>query len=202
MPIRVPLFLRAENALRALRLSPALFAAAAGALMLSASAASADPGRATGAVNMRECASTRCARILTIPAGAPVEVVGAEGAWYEVEYLGRSGFVYSRYIALSGYVAPPVYAPPLIYEEPYYYDPYFYEFRLPLHRRDHRRHRDHRPRGHDHDHAGSPHHNNPLPFIKPKPKNPSFRQQQPRFHRDGGNFRLPRHCPPGSPFCH
>jgi hypothetical protein len=96
------------------------------------SSASADPGQTTRTVNLRQCASTRCPSIRTIPAGAYVEVIDREGSWYEVDYRGIPGFVFAAYVAVGGYYeAPPIYR---TYPEPFYFD-----FRIPRH---HRRHHD------------------------------------------------------------
>jgi uncharacterized protein YraI len=83
-----------------------------------ASTASAAEGWATASVNMRTCASTRCARILTIPAGARVEVLRS-GSWYEVIYAGRRGWASGSYIALGGQPAP-------TYQ--YSYPGYYYDY--------------------------------------------------------------------------
>lgn len=58
-------------------------------------------GQATGSVNMRTCASTQCAKITTVPAGARVWVGGSQGGWYQVSYNGANGFVSGRYIATN-----------------------------------------------------------------------------------------------------
>lgn len=56
-------------------------------------------GQATGSVNLRTCASTQCARIATVPAGAQVWVNGAQGSWYSVSFNGLQGFVSASYVA-------------------------------------------------------------------------------------------------------
>jgi len=87
---------------------------AAGALAASlvwSGTALAVPGEATGDVNMRTGPGTQYQRIATIPAGAPVEVLGCP-SWCQVVYAGRQGWVSSNYVAAAssrGY-APPVYA--------------------------------------------------------------------------------------------
>jgi uncharacterized protein YraI len=63
-------------------------------------------GQATGSVNMRTCASTNCAKITTIPAGARVWVSGSQGGWYQVSFNGASGFASGRYIATAGFGGP------------------------------------------------------------------------------------------------
>ena len=101
-----------------MRVRSLLLAAVVVAGALVASEAQAEPGRATGNVNLRQCASTRCARIVTIPRGAVVEVLGREGAWFRVEYRRVVGYAYASYIDARGYVAPPL-PPPVYYPEPY-----------------------------------------------------------------------------------
>jgi uncharacterized protein YraI len=73
--------------------------AAMATLLAIPSIAEAAWGQATGSVNMRACASTSCARIGVVPAGAQVWVGGAQGGWYLVTFNGRQGFVSGRYIA-------------------------------------------------------------------------------------------------------
>jgi uncharacterized protein YraI len=73
----------------------------AAALALSAAAAEAAPGRATGAVNMRTGPGTGYARITTIPAGARIQVYDC-GSWCRVTYAGRSGWVSAGYVATGG----------------------------------------------------------------------------------------------------
>jgi uncharacterized protein YraI len=58
-------------------------------------------GQATGTVNMRACASTACAKIAVVPAGARVWVGGSQGGWYQVRYGGAQGFVSARFIATA-----------------------------------------------------------------------------------------------------
>ena len=76
------------------------------ALMLTAGAASAAPGVATGNVNLRTGPGTGYARVATIPAGARVEVLRC-ARWCEVVHAGRRGWASAAYIA-RGYrgVAP------------------------------------------------------------------------------------------------
>ncbi len=91
------------------------------------SADAATRGWATRAVNMRICPSVRCARILTIPAGARVRVYYCR-RWCEVRFAGRHGFAYSRYIAIGGYRELP---PPTSWWRPPFYrwDPPRYRWR-------------------------------------------------------------------------
>ena len=85
----------------------ALGVAAAGMLAIPQMAEAAWGG-ATGSVNMRTCASVRCAKITVIPRGASVWVLGATGGWYHLRYNGRQGFASGRYIAVG---RPPVVHP-------------------------------------------------------------------------------------------
>ncbi len=141
-----------------MQLRPLLLAAGVAAGALASSQALADPGQATRNVNMRECASTRCARILTIPAGAIVEVVGQQGSWYEVQYRRIVGFAFAPYIALGGYYEPPVY--------PVYPEPYYYEYDYPYYYDNHRHDRNYRHDDHGHDHGGREDGGNgPPPYV-------------------------------------
>lgn len=121
----------------------AFLVASLSVMLLAGTAANAAPGRATADVNMRTCGSTSCARITTIPAGAPVDVIYCDG-WCELYYAGRRGFAYGAYIAVGGYdpAPPPVYrAPPRtrIYTVPpppvyRYYRPYYWDYDPPRYR--------------------------------------------------------------------
>ncbi len=77
----------------------AAFAAPAAALAASAFT--------TGSVNMRTGPGPSYHRILTIPAGAQVNVHGC-GGWCSVTYQGRNGYVSASYISRS-YGPPPRY---------------------------------------------------------------------------------------------
>ena len=73
--------------------------------------ANAAPGVAKGSVNLRAGPGTNYARIATIPAGAPVNVLRC-GRWCEVVYAGRKGWASAAYIARGamprgGYVILP-----------------------------------------------------------------------------------------------
>ncbi len=122
--------------------------------VFAASEAQAEPGRATGNVNLRQCASTRCARVLTIPAGASVEVLGREGAWFRVEYR-VVGYAYASYIDVGGYYVAPPLPPPIYYPEPYYYE--YEPFPLPRTYRPYRQQQRHDHRGDDHSHDQGQH---------------------------------------------
>jgi uncharacterized protein YraI len=84
----------------------ALGAVTAASMVAIPTLASASPGTATGAVNMRTCASTSCARIGTVPAGAQVWINGQQGNWLNVTFQGRQGFVHGNYVA-TGYAQAP-----------------------------------------------------------------------------------------------
>lgn len=81
----------------------ALFAVS---LILSAGIAhsvSAFPGVAKSSVNLRTGPGANHARIATIPAGAPVNVLRC-GRWCEVIYSGRKGWASAAYISRGGAV--------------------------------------------------------------------------------------------------
>ena len=80
---------------------------------LVANNAAADPGTATGNVNMRTGPGTGYPVITTIPAGAPIEVLGCP-SWCQVAYAGTQGYVSGRYVSGAGYVqqAPQAYYAP------------------------------------------------------------------------------------------
>jgi uncharacterized protein YraI len=73
-------------------------------------------GQATGSVNMRTCASTTCAKIGVVPAGAQVWIGGQQGNWLLVNFNGRDGYVHGNYVAGAGYAV----APPRMVEPPFY----------------------------------------------------------------------------------
>lgn len=37
----------------------------------------------------------------SLPKGADVDVIGKEGQWYEIEYQGKTGYIYGRYLTLD-----------------------------------------------------------------------------------------------------
>ena len=109
----------------------------AGFAMISTIAA-ADPGVATGNVNMRSGPGTQYPVITTIPAGAPIEVMGCQ-SWCQVAYAGAQGYVSGRYVGSDGYsqlessayyrAAPRYYAPappPRVYYRDRWDDDYGY----------------------------------------------------------------------------
>jgi uncharacterized protein YraI len=58
-------------------------------------------GTASTDVNLRTCGSVACSRILVVPRGAQVQIMGTAGSWYQVNYGGRSGFMSSRYVTTA-----------------------------------------------------------------------------------------------------
>lgn len=80
-----------------------VIAAALGLFFGLAPPADAAPGFAKGSVNLRTGPGTNHARIATIPAGAPVEVLRC-GRWCELIYAGRRGWASAAYIARGGVV--------------------------------------------------------------------------------------------------
>lgn len=54
-------------------------------------------------VNLREGKSTNSNVITVIPSGSKVQVIDAEEEWYEVDYNGQRGFVYSKYLSKTQY---------------------------------------------------------------------------------------------------
>jgi uncharacterized protein YraI len=61
------------------------------------------------ALNLRSCPSIQCARITSLPYGAPVWIDGASGGWYHVTWNGLPGFVSARFVAVTGVGPRPVY---------------------------------------------------------------------------------------------
>jgi uncharacterized protein YraI len=84
-----------------MRLRALALGAVAATMVAVPTIANAAWGQATGSVNMRTCASTQCAKITTVPAGAQVWVEGVQGGWYQVNFNGRQGFVSGNYIATA-----------------------------------------------------------------------------------------------------
>jgi uncharacterized protein YraI len=94
---------------------------AAGALMLSAGAASA--AVVTGDLNLRTGPGTNYRVIDMMPAGARVDVLSCTGSWCRVNFRGEVGFASASYLGRGApvYAAapPPVYvAPPPVYVAP------------------------------------------------------------------------------------
>jgi hypothetical protein len=62
-------------------------------------------GQAIGAVNMRTCARPSCDRILIVPNGARLVIIGTARSWYHVSYGDRQGFVAARYVSTQAVAA-------------------------------------------------------------------------------------------------
>lgn len=99
---------------------PLLSAAVLAGALLTASAANAAPGVATGDVNMRSGPGTGYSVITTIPAGAPLEIYGCS-SWCQVGYAGTQGYVSGNYVSGAAVAEPYAYAAPV---RPRYYDYY------------------------------------------------------------------------------
>jgi uncharacterized protein YraI len=84
------------------------------ALAWSTGASAQEFAQATGNVNMRTGPGTSYGIITTIPAGAPIQLLGCPG-WCQVIYAGRQGWVSSNYVG-RGYAA-------VVPEAPYIYQP-------------------------------------------------------------------------------
>ncbi len=105
-----------------------ILALAAGALMLSAGAASA--ATVTNAVNLRAGPGTSYSVIDTLPAGADVDILNCTGSWCRVSWDGAVGFASASYLDdADTYEAPSsVYAEP-VYDYDYAFaSPRFYGF--------------------------------------------------------------------------
>jgi uncharacterized protein YraI len=174
-----------------------VIAAGLAAAAFSASAAMAATGWATADVNMRSCGGTRCAKILTIPAGSALQVESCD-SWCRVVFAGRRGYVSARYVRVAA--AEP--APPVIYYgyDDYYYDDYYYDvpnyWRFdhrwrPPHRAQ-RPHRPHRPGG-DHHSGPRPGHDGPPHHKPPHHKPPQGKPPHGKPPHIGGP---PQHKPP------
>ena len=57
-------------------------------------------------VNFRDGASLNAGVIGALPNGAAVKILGVNGNWYQVEYNGKTGYVSSDYLKVSGAAAP------------------------------------------------------------------------------------------------
>lgn len=60
----------------------------------------------TDSVNLRKSASTSAKRLTTIPKGASITVHQISGAWAQVTYAGKTGWVVKEYIQVATIVAP------------------------------------------------------------------------------------------------
>ena len=66
-------------------------------------AAASGPGIITAdKVNMRSGPSTESEVLIVLYSGAAVNVHGVYGNWYEIDYNGMTGYVYSSYVSLTG----------------------------------------------------------------------------------------------------
>ena len=93
------------------RLSVLAGALAAG--LLASSGAFAEEAVTTDDVNMRAGPGTGYAVLLTLPAGAPVDVQGCDAGWCRIVYRGRLGYVSQSFLDEDGGALPPrVYVPP------------------------------------------------------------------------------------------
>src|SRR5262245_51528711 len=103
--------------------------AAAAAVVAVPAAASAYAARVVANVNLRACASTGCAPIIVLPAGATVNVLSYVGGWNYVTYAGYAGYAAANYIE-AGYTPPrpPVVQPYPVYPYPVYPQPYTYPY--------------------------------------------------------------------------
>lgn len=114
-----------------------LIALAAGALMVSAGAASAAPGRTTTDLHLRNGPGTGYEVITTMPEGARVNIRNCTGSWCRVNFRGTSGWASANLLSGSGETyasrsyrsyAPTVVerAPAYAYDAPAYGDGYAY----------------------------------------------------------------------------
>jgi len=87
-------------------------------LMLPASAEAALGWTTTG-LKLRTGPGVGYARIAVIPRGGQVEIVGYSGSWCRVEWAGRVGWVYCRYLADAAPYGGYAYAEPV---PPAYFD--------------------------------------------------------------------------------
>jgi len=121
-------------------MSRRLHVALATASLFLASTALASAAYVTADLNLRSGPGTGYRAVGVIPAGEEIDVLNCSGAWCEVEWDGRGGFVSASYIRDDApprqvYVNPPVYVEPPVsfyYDSvPYYWDPgaryYYYQ---------------------------------------------------------------------------
>lgn len=98
-----------------------VIAAAFAAMLAMPQVAEAAWGYVTGAsaLNLRTCASVRCARITAMPYGARVWITGSTGGWYQLNYNGVVGYASGRYVSTAVAAAPPPFVgPPVVYRPP------------------------------------------------------------------------------------
>jgi len=79
-----------------------LIALAAGALMVSAGAASAAPGRTTTDLHLRNGPGTGYGVITTMPEGARVNIRNCTGSWCRVNFRGTSGWAAANLLSGGG----------------------------------------------------------------------------------------------------
>lgn len=114
-------------------------ALAASLIALSSGCVSAAPGFVNTTVNLRQGPGTSTAIVAKIPGGAAIEVAGCSGAWCQVSYAGKNGYVIASALGQAGPPAggpppgapPPGYGPPpaaVYVAPPGYYGPYYYGY--------------------------------------------------------------------------
>lgn len=105
-------------------LSKAIAGGLAGAaLLLSAGAALAYPGVATGSVNVRTGPGVGYPVIDQLYPGERVDIGSCGYGWCYVRHSGPDGYVSARFLSPS-YRSPPIYRAPPVYR-PYYPPPYY-----------------------------------------------------------------------------
>jgi hypothetical protein len=87
-------------------------ALATAVLALSAGAALADPGQATGSVNVRTGPGTSYPIVGTLYPGEDVDIGSCDGGWCYVRHDGPPGYVSGNYLTGAEYQPAPVYVPP------------------------------------------------------------------------------------------
>ena len=165
----------------------AVLAGTLAAGLMASSGAFADDAVTTADVNMRTGPGTGYSVVLTLPAGAPVDVQGCSAGWCRVVYRGAVGFVSQSYLDDDGgavYAPPPVYVPPPAYVEPpvVIYPGYRPGWRAPYRP-------DFRP----------PHRPRPPGWRPPPPRPPVMRPPGPRPGWDGGGQPRPPVMRPQGP---
>lgn len=97
---------------------------AAGVVLLSAGAASANPAVAQNELNMRTGPGPQYPVVVSMPRGANAQVWNCDGAWCRVSWNGHSGFSSQRYLDITRYAPTEaaVAAPAVTYTAPGYAD--------------------------------------------------------------------------------
>lgn len=87
----------------------------------------------TGNVNVRTGPGTDYARIATLAAGRPVDVLACQGSWCRIGYQGMRGWLSASYIERAVGRPPAVVVQPTIIVRPPYRPPYYRppDYRLP-----------------------------------------------------------------------